>query len=168
MDYRVDDGAWTTVKTAAAHAAPETLSITIPDGAHRLTLRHGKKGTLDVFGVAIEREQPGVVVDGMGIVGRRVGHLAQWDWSVIGPQLARRDPRLVIVQYGTNEADDPGLDLGRVAAQWDVVLGHLHDYVPTASVLVLGPPDMQSRAAGKAFPSPPTPAPPPPASSAGS
>lgn len=150
MDYRVDGAAWTTVKTAATHAAPETLTITVPDGAHRLTLRHRKTGTLDIFGVALEREQPGVVVDGMGIVGRRVGHLAQWDWSVIGPQLARRDPRLVIVQYGTNEADDPGLDLDRVAAQWDVVLGHLHDYVPNASVLVLGPPDMQSRAAGKA------------------
>lgn len=150
MDYRVDGGAWKTIKTKAAHASPETLAITAPDGAHRLTLRHGKQGTLDLFGIALERDQPGVVVDGMGIVGRRVGHLAAWDWSVIGQQLAKRDPRLVIVQYGTNEADDPELDLDRVAAQWDTVLGRIRAAAPGASVLVLGPPDMQRRAAGKA------------------
>ena len=83
----------------------------MPDGTHKLTLEHGGGGVLDLFGVVLERSQPGVIVDSLGVVGRRLGSLRSWDWSIIGEQLATRDPRLVVLQYGTNEADDPDLDL---------------------------------------------------------
>jgi lysophospholipase L1-like esterase len=153
LEYRIDTAKWQRISTAApagTAAHPETLSLTIADGAHRLTVRRGRKGVVGLFGIALERDHPGVVIDGLGVSGRRVGHLHKWDWSVIGPQLARRDPRLVIVQYGTNEADDPDLDLVRLTAQYDEVLARIRAVVPQASVLMLGPPDMAVRAAGKA------------------
>jgi lysophospholipase L1-like esterase len=158
LEYRVDDEKWKRVTTASARGAdahPESLVVLVPDGPHKLALRRAKKGIVSIFGVAMERDRPGVVLDGLGVVGRRMGHLHQWDWSVIGAQLAKRDPRLVIVQYGTNEADDDDLDLERVAMQYDEVLARLRAVVPNASVLVLGPPDMAARAAGKACDKPP-------------
>ena len=89
---------------------PARQVIAVADGPHKLTLEHGGGGVLDLFGVVMERAKPGVIVDSLGVVGRRLGSLRSWDWSIIGEQLATRDPRLVVLQYGTNEADDPDLD----------------------------------------------------------
>ena len=104
---------------------------------------------LDLFGVVIERLRPGVIVDSLGVVGRRLGSLRSWDWSVIGEQLATRDPRLVVLQYGTNEADDPDLVLEDMAKYYDETILRIRAAAPTASILILGPPDMGVREAGK-------------------
>jgi lysophospholipase L1-like esterase len=68
---------------------------------------------------------------------------------VIGEQLASRDPRVVILQYGTNEADDPDLDLEAMARYFDETILRIKAAAPTAAVLVLGPPDMGAREGGK-------------------
>src|SRR6185503_6030515 len=114
LRYRVDDRPWQKLPTRTTTAEPPHPArqvIPVVDGPHRLTLEHGGGGALDLFGVVLERVQPGVIVDSLGVVGRRLGSLRSWDWSVIGEQLASRDPRLVALQYGTNEADDRDLDL---------------------------------------------------------
>ena len=92
---------------------------------------------------------PGVIVDSLGVVGRRLGSLRSWDWSIIGEQLATRDPKLVVLQYGTNEADDPDLDLEAIAKYYDDTILRIRAAAPTASILILGPPDMGVREAGK-------------------
>ena len=124
--------------------------IPVPDGPHKLTLEHGGGGQLDLYGVVMERMKPGVIVDALGVVGRRLGSLRSWDWSIIGEQLATRDPRLVVLQYGTNEADDPDLDLVAFARYYDETILRVRAAAPTASILILGPPDMAVREAGKA------------------
>src|SRR6185503_2633813 len=91
----------------------------------------------------------GVIVDALGIVGRRLGSLRSWDWSIIGDQLSTRDPKLVVLQYGTNEADDPDLVLEDVAHYYDETIARIRAAAPTASILILGPPDMGVREAGK-------------------
>jgi lysophospholipase L1-like esterase len=115
-----------------------------------LTLEHGGGGVLDLFGVVMERAHPGVIVDSLGVVGRRLGSLRSWDWSVIGEQLATRDPRLVVLQYGTNEADDPDLVLEDLARYYDETILRIRAAAPTAAILILGPPDMAVREGGKA------------------
>jgi lysophospholipase L1-like esterase len=150
LAYQVDDGRWHKVKTRATAGGPDVLSIAVDDGPHRLTLKPGGGGGVQLFGVALERDRPGVVVDSVGVVGRRLLHLASWDWSVIGPQLAARDPRLVVLQYGTNETEEIDLDLEALARRYDDVIARIRAAAPQASILVLGPPDMARRAAGKA------------------
>lgn len=152
LRYRVDQHKWQTVPTAlrgggAAH--PARTVIPVPDGPHRLTVEPAGSGTLALFGVALERERPGVVIDGLGVVGRTVLQLAAWDWAVIGAQLAERAPRLVILQYGTNEADNPDLDLGALARRYEQVIARVRTAAPGAAILLLGPPDMAVREAGK-------------------
>ena len=153
LRYRVDDGAWQQVPTKTApieppHPARQVISVA--DGPHKLTLEHGGGGPVDLFGVVMERQKPGVVLDSLGVVGRRLGSLRSWDWSIIGEQLATRDPRLVVLQYGTNEADDPDLDLEALAKYYDETILRIRAAAPTASILILGPPDVGVREAGKA------------------
>ncbi|HEX3761066.1 MAG TPA: GDSL-type esterase/lipase family protein [Kofleriaceae bacterium] len=152
LRYRVDDQPWGSLKTKTQpieppHPARQVIPVT--DGPHKLTLQHGGGGVIDLFGVVMERQRPGVIVDSLGVVGRRLGSLRSWDWSVIGEQLASRDPRLVVLQYGTNEADDPDLDLEAMARYFDETILRIRAAAPTAAVLVLGPPDMAVREAGK-------------------
>ena len=151
LRYRVDDGAWHALPTetsglAPAHPAREVVPV--PDGPHRLTLEHGGGGPIDLFGVVSERRVPGVIVDSLGVVGRRLSSLRSWDWSILGVQLATRDPDLVVLQYGTNEADDPTLVLADLATYYDDVIARIRAAVPAASILILGPPDMGVREAG--------------------
>jgi lysophospholipase L1-like esterase len=153
LRYRVDDKPWqqlATKTTAIEPPHPARQVIAVEDGPHKLTLEHGGGGVLDLFGVVMERARPGVIVDSLGVVGRRLGSLRSWDWSIIGDQLATRDPRLVVLQYGTNEADDPDLVLEDLARYYDETILRIRAAAPTASILILGPPDMGVREAGKA------------------
>lgn len=154
LAYRVDDGPWQKLATrldagAAEERAPAVLSVPASGGRHKLSLRPAGGGAIDLFGVALERGTAGVVVDAVGVVGRRLGHLRSWDWDVIGPQLAARAPALVVLQYGTNEADDPDLDLVALARQHDEVIALIRQHAPGASILVLGAPDMAAREGDK-------------------
>lgn len=152
LRYRVDDRPWQKLKTRPAASEPPHPArqvIPVVDGPHRLTLEHGGGGVLDLFGVVLERVRPGVIVDSLGVVGRRLGSLRSWDWSVIGEQLATRDPRIVVLQYGTNEADDPDLDLEAMARYFDDTVLRIRAAAPTAAILILGPPDMATREGGK-------------------
>lgn len=152
LRYRVDAQKWQTVATALKGGSPHPARAVIPvsDGAHRLTVEPAGSGTLALFGVALERARPGVVIDGLGVVGRTLPQLASWDWSVIGAQLAERAPRLVLLQYGTNEADHAELELAALARRYEQVIARVRAAVPGASILLLGPPDMAVRTAGKA------------------
>ncbi|HEY5948142.1 MAG TPA: GDSL-type esterase/lipase family protein [Kofleriaceae bacterium] len=153
LRYRVDEGAWQTLATKTAAIEPPHPArqvIPVEDGPHKLTLEHGGGGALDLFGVVMERGKPGVIVDSLGVVGRRLGSLRSWDWSIIGEQLATRDPKLVVLQYGTNEADDPDLVLEDMAKYYDETIQRIRAAAPMAAILILGPPDMAVREAGKA------------------
>jgi lysophospholipase L1-like esterase len=152
LKYRVDDRPWQQLRTrttAIEPPHPARQVIAVADGPHKLTIEHAGGGLVDLFGVVLERVRPGVIVDSLGVVGRRLGSLRSWDWSVIGEQLASRDPRVVILQYGTNEADDPDLDLEAMARYFDETILRIRAAAPTAAILILGPPDMAAREGGK-------------------
>jgi hypothetical protein len=56
----------------------------------------------------------------------------------------------VVLQYGTNEADDADLVLEDMARYYDETIARIRAAAPSASILILGPPDMAVREAGKA------------------
>jgi lysophospholipase L1-like esterase len=152
LRYRVDAGPWQQRKTRTAAIEPPhpaRLIVPVADRPHKLTLEHGGGGVIDLFGVVLERLRPGVIVDSLGVVGRRLASLRSWDWSVIGEQLASRDPRIVVLQYGSNEADDPDLDLEAMARYFDETILRIRAAAPSAAILILGPPDMATREGGK-------------------
>ena len=156
LSFRVDSGAWQKIPTRLAATAPRdrqaaVLSVPAKAGRHRLSLRPAGGGPVHLFAVGLERTGAGVTVDGLGVTGRRLGHLRASDWDdIVGPQLSARGPSLVVLQYGTNEADDPKLDLALLARQYDEVIALIRTWAPEAAILLLGPPDLGRRAAGRA------------------
>jgi lysophospholipase L1-like esterase len=157
LKLRVDDQPWRMLSTKTAPIEPPHPArhvIVVPDGPHRLTIEHAGNGLVDLYGIVFERLRPGVIVESLGVVGRRLGSLRSWDWSIIGEQLATRDPRLVVLQYGTNESDDPDLDLESLAKYYDDTIMRIRAAAPTASIIILGPPDVGTREAGKACDNP--------------
>ncbi len=158
LRYRVDDGAWRSrCRPRPAPVEPactrRARSCPVPDGSHKLTLEHGGGGTIDLFGVVMERARPGVVVDSLGVVGRRLGSLRSWDWSIIGDQLATRDPQLVVL-HAVRHQLRPTIriscsTISRATTTRRSLRIRARRPCRLASIVILGPPDMGVREAGK-------------------
>ena len=97
-------------------------SVTVPDGPGELSIRTWGDGDVRMFGVALERDQPGVVYDALGANGARIrlwDAMSEENWA---DQLALRKPALVILQYGTNESEDDDFRRATYEAALDRVL----------------------------------------------
>ena len=106
-----------------------------------MTIRTLGGGDVRAFGVVLERDNPGVVYDALGALGGRASLWQSMNAEHWKEQMALRDPALVIVQYGTNESEDGGVN----EPQYRKFLGNLIDTLktaaPNASILVAAPLD---------------------------
>src|SRR5262249_41190185 len=127
----------------------------VADGPHRLTLRPAGGGPVELYGVALERDAPGVQLDSLGVVGAQAEHLYSWDWPVLSAQITRRDPRLVILWYGTNEVPNLLLDPPVFEDRLVELVGRLRAAAPRASVLLVAPPDFGLQDMQQAWHTPP-------------
>lgn len=111
------------------------------DAPHRLEIKVLGTGPVRIFGVALERDTPGVVVDVHGINGSRArSHLA-WNDELYREHLIRRNPDLVALAYGTNESGDDNQPIETYRQQLDQVVGRIRETLPNASCLLIGPSD---------------------------
>lgn len=80
--------------------------IEVADGPHRFVVRP-VGGAVRFYGVALERNGPGVVYDSLGMVGARARRLLNYDPDHIAQQIEMRGTNLVVLGFGGNESDDP-------------------------------------------------------------
>lgn len=132
------------VPTAADLAGPGYATFHVPDGAHELELRVRGDGAVRFFGVAVERDVPGVIVDTLGINGARARYHLLWEDSLYREHLRRRRPDLVVLAYGTNESGDDA-PIERYEAELNAVVGRVRETVPDAACLLIGPSDRPVR-----------------------
>jgi lysophospholipase L1-like esterase len=96
-------------------------------------------GTTRAFGVVMERDVPGVVLDAIGIQGARVRFLDKQDDAHWAEQLRWRDPSILVYEFGANESGDgfayPMVDYHRTMKE---VLRQGKAAVPDAGCLVIG------------------------------
>ena len=148
---QIDDGPEQRIETAGPAARSGFHAITVPDGAHALILRAaGPK--VRVFGVTLEREGPGAVVDSLGTVGNAARFLNQIDPAHLAEQLGHRAPSLVIVFLGANEADYWGTDAAAISdyqAGYEKLLAQMRAGAPDAACLVMAPLDTDMEKDGK-------------------
>src|SRR5690606_23010033 len=85
--------------------------VEVEDGTHELTIRavgdddgQGGREDLRLYGVALERDGPGVVVDGLSLIGAFTRVLRLWDREHIQTQVRQRDPKLLVFWMGANDA----------------------------------------------------------------
>jgi lysophospholipase L1-like esterase len=133
----------TPVRVSTRSETPAFLhhTLVVPDGGHRFTVAPAGDGEVRLFGVSMEREGPGVLVDAIGLSGRTARSWLDWDEDLHAAGLQALGPDIVVLAYGTNEANDPALTDEQYVADLERVLDRLHRGAPNAACLLVGPTD---------------------------
>jgi lysophospholipase L1-like esterase len=127
--------------TRGEKKASRVKSFTVPDGEAKITLKSWGNGDLRLFGVALERDQAGVVYDALGANGARIRLWEAMNETHWKDQMELRKPALVVLQFGTNESEDPSLDMNAYEKSLRTVVGRLKNAAPTTSILIAAPLD---------------------------
>lgn len=141
VDLRVDDFPAWNVPTRAPEVHAASVNFGVADGPHRLRIDTRGDGPVRLFGVVLEREGSGVVVDQLGLAGAKARHPLLWTESVWYDLLVSRRPNLFIFSYGNNETDDHHLTDAQHIAHFDAMLTRFRTRFPSTSCLVVGPTD---------------------------
>jgi lysophospholipase L1-like esterase len=116
-------------------------------GSHHFELMTLQHAPVRLFGWVTEKDR-GVTYETLGINGAQASILFRWDETILASHIARRNPALIVLAYGTNEARSPDWTQESYREMFSVLLKRLRRDAPTASILVLGPPDHEIRAKG--------------------
>lgn len=115
-------------------------SFAVTDGEARMSLKI-LSGSPRLFGVALERDVPGVVYDSLGANGGRGELLGAIDGAHWKEQMDLRDPALVILHYGTNESESGMPSREGYEKTLRALVDKVKSAAPKASVLVVAPLD---------------------------
>lgn len=139
VEISVDGKKKGTVNTQGSSFDEGYIRFDVPDGAHRFYVT-AKKERLRLYGAIIERTQPGVVYDSLGLNSMGVSTFNKLDTAHWSRQLQHRNYQLVILGFGTNEAV-PSLNLDTYKRNIVRIVGKIKAALPNASVLLMAPMD---------------------------
>lgn len=142
-ELRVDGGEPRLLDTASETTEDRVESVTVPDGAHELELRHAG-GLLHLYGMALEREGPGVVYDSLGLVGARANRLLNFDGEHVRAQIAQRGTDLVVLGFGGNESSD-SISEDKYYDEFVRVIRHMRGAREDLGCLIVAPLDQAER-----------------------
>jgi lysophospholipase L1-like esterase len=89
-----------------------------------------------------------IIYDVLGINGARAVRLLSWNEQSFMSSVARRNPDLIILAYGTNEVTDNNWSVQSYQRQFVTIMRRFRRAAPHASILIYGPPDRAVRGAG--------------------
>ncbi len=140
MDILIDGRRAQRISTRSSKVRTAYATFRVPDESHRFEVRTLSRRPVWLFGAAVERDRPGVIVDTLGINGSRARYQLLWDDTIYREHLQRRKPDLVVLAYGTNESGDEA-PLQDYERDLRAVLTRVRETVPEASCLLIGPSD---------------------------
>lgn len=91
---------------------------------------------------------PGVVYEARGIIGARAVRLTSWSDSTLNANVARSQPDLIILAYGTNEVTDNNWSIESYQRMFVGILTRMRRVAPHAALLIMAPPDRTVRGRG--------------------
>ena len=149
FEARVGSGEWKTVGPATGSALPGSpiRRLTLKGKAKEPFQVRAKSGAPELFGVILESEKPGLVLDNLGINGARASTVLAWEEQAWEAELRAREPALVVLAYGTNEAAST-LTAARYQAHEKALLERVKKAAPNADCLMIGPTDMATPEGG--------------------
>ena len=115
---------------------------------HRFELETLHNAPVRLFGWVTEKDH-GVTYETLGINGAQASVVFRWDEAILASNIARRNPALIVLAYGTNEATNPDWTQETYRDMFSALLQRMRQAAPTASILVLGPPDRDYRTRGR-------------------
>jgi lysophospholipase L1-like esterase len=148
FDIFIDGKKVKTIDTKAAAKRYGVASASVDDGEHAFEVRVVGGQEIRLFGVAVERDTPGVVWDALGMNGARARLLDVQDDAHWAQALKARNPALVVLEYGANESGDTGLSWEKYETALEKVLRQVRVALPQSSCLVMGAMDRAGAGAG--------------------
>lgn len=142
LELRIDGGEPRVLSTTTAAAGEGVELIDLPDGNHRLQIR--ALSTVELYGVVLERDVPGVVYDSLGLVGARANRLLNFDAAHVRAQIERRGTNLLVLGFGGNEASDR-IDPAVYERDFQAVVARMRGGRDDLGCLVVAPLDQAGR-----------------------
>ncbi len=113
-------------------------------GPHRFEVETLGHDPVRLFGWVAENPT-GITYETFGINGAQATTIGQWEPTTLRDNLEHRNPDLIVLAYGTNEAGSTQWTLEKYQSMFTGLLRQFREASPTASILVLGPPDRAQR-----------------------
>jgi lysophospholipase L1-like esterase len=152
VELSVDGAPVATVDTDG-ESAPGAYSYAATPGVHQYTARTLSAAPVRLFGW-VAQNQAGVTYETLGINGAQASLMLEWNSAILDSELMSRDPALVVLAYGTNEALSRTWTPEEYRATLTEIIRRLRAALPLASILLIGPPDCEYRLRGRLMPFP--------------
>jgi len=125
------------IDTAGPRRIADSFEVALDEAVDDVSLR--AEGRVRVFGLTLEQQGGGVVVDAFGVPGARFRDQEPWDEPTLRAQLRGRPPDLVAFAYGTNESDQRRVPIETYREHLRAGLARWRRLAPRASCLLIGP-----------------------------
>jgi lysophospholipase L1-like esterase len=146
IELTVDDQVAGTIPTDG-ELAPGYYRFAVTPGLHSCVLKTLDAAPVRLFGWVAEN-RGGVTWETLGINGAQATQLLDWDESILTGNLNQRNPALIVLAYGTNEALKRDWNAEAYRDGFRRLIERFRNAAPTASILVVGPPDFRFGARG--------------------
>lgn len=137
-----------TLDTSLPEPAAVWRDFAFPPGARQLQISV-EQGSVRLFCVSLENDNPGVIYDSIGLNGSWAGVLAYYmneqHWA---SQLRAVDPELIIINYGTNESGFLKYIDSTYARDMQNLMERVRRALPNTPILLMTPMDRGQRQAG--------------------
>ncbi len=135
FEIRIDGVVQAIVDTAAPSTSAGFAEVRVPDAPHKIEIVARSWRQVRILGVTLERDEPSVVVDGIGVGMLNCEWMLRDDPALFAATLARRKYDLVVFHLGTlSQARDYAPCMEKLVARHRAAL-------PDVALLVMSPPD---------------------------
>jgi lysophospholipase L1-like esterase len=130
--------------------APGYYSYEAAPGQHKFEVETLDRAPVRLFGWVAENSR-GVTYEELGINGAQASIALNWDEVTLRSNVERRNPALIVLAYGTNEAGRKDWTVESYRDMFIQLIGRFRKDAPTATILVIGPPDRYIRTRSKGW-----------------
>ena len=120
--------------------SPAYYHLEAMPGPHRLELETLDRAPVRLFGWVAEKPA-GVTYETLGINGAEASIALDWNQETLRSNMERRNPAMIVLAYGTNEAGHKSWTLDTYRDMFSQLIQRFRAVAPTATILVIGPPD---------------------------
>jgi lysophospholipase L1-like esterase len=135
-----DNGAPLEQISTDGEPGPAYYHLEAPPGPHRVEAETLDRGPVRLFGWVAENTT-GVTYEELGINGAEASIVLGWNEETLRSNIERRNPALIVLAYGTNEAGRKDWTLESYREMYSQLIQRLRADAPTATILVIGPAD---------------------------
>lgn len=139
-----DNGSVIAVIDTDGAGMPMIERLSLAPGSHLLTARTLDRKPVRLHGWVTENAR-GLTWEMMGINGAQASIGLKWEDAGLAPVYQHRQPALIVLAYGTNEARNKDWTFESYRDMFVALLDKYRRLAPAASILVIGPPDHQIR-----------------------